>query len=234
MRSRSPNSYGNKSPERFTGSLDTYHYRNASPTQRIPTPEELSKAVSLELPIDPHLISHLYDSLRTMFLTPDGGYDAFSDPMSVEGGEKLYREGILRELVAVEARLKEQGSELMASSPNSDPYYPEGISTSPEGIESSRGVALKNTKFEQRAILNIENAEITSHVLFHAFLDILAVSDGKDVGIWNLQNGTRVMELRQPTNPSYLLSRQPNRQQARGAREYLDRFGLEPRITSMG
>ena len=241
MRSHSPNQQGSMSPERFSnltmGDAFDPSQHNASPiTQRVPTPDEFFGALPLEPPSDPHLVSHLYDSLRTMFLTPDGGYDAFTDPMSVEGGERLYREGMLRELVALEARLREQGQELMASSNNVDPYYPEGVSISPDAAleGTTKGSALKNTKFEQRAILNIENAEITSHVLFHTFLDILAVSDGKNVGIWNLQNGTRVMEIHQPTQPHHVLSRTyTNRQQARNDREYLDKFSQSPRITAM-
>ena len=36
----------------------------------------------------------------------------------------------------------------------------------------------KGVRLEQKSIINIENAEITSLVMFHSFLDVLAVSDG--------------------------------------------------------
>ena len=51
------------------------------------------------------------------------------------------------------------------------------------------------TKFEQKGVINIETSEMTSLVMFHPFHDILAVSDGKGVGIWSLATGTRIMQL---------------------------------------
>ena len=36
---------------------------------------------------------------------------------------------------------------------------------------------------------------MTSLVMFHPFHDILAVSDGKGVGIWSLSSGTRILQI---------------------------------------
>jgi WD40 repeat protein len=52
------------------------------------------------------------------------------------------------------------------------------------------------TKFESKGILRVENANLTSNAMFHAFHDILAVSDDRGVGIWSLENGTQIMHLR--------------------------------------
>ena len=51
------------------------------------------------------------------------------------------------------------------------------------------------TKFEQKAVINIDNADMTSLVVFHPFHDILAVSDGPGVGIWSLVTGSRIMQI---------------------------------------
>jgi WD40 repeat protein len=84
------------------------------------------------------------------------------------------------------------------------------------GLEKEK--AVKAIKFEQRAILNIDSAEhLTSHVMFHPFLDILAVSDGKSVGIWNLNNGSRIMQIKRPCDPNYLLN--PDNKNIFGAKE---------------
>ena len=55
-------------------------------------------------------------------------------------------------------------------------------------------------KFEQKAILNTENSEMTSMVLFHAYQDVLAISDGTGVDIWSLENGSKVMRIKNTPN----------------------------------
>jgi WD40 repeat protein len=52
------------------------------------------------------------------------------------------------------------------------------------------------TKFESKGILRVENANIILNTMFHAFHDILAVSDDHGVGIWSLENGTQIMHVR--------------------------------------
>jgi regulator-associated protein of mTOR len=149
-------------------------------------------------------------------------------------------------LVEQESRLKDFGSDLMAGSGGDDnsPYYT-GASPSPSSPEfagSSGSKAAggarpeaKSTKFEQRTILNIENAQMTNHVMFHTFLDILAVSDGEEVGVWNLSNGSRVMNVRPPPRQSHIIRRAHSRGSGsdRPSREFLDRGGSDPRVTAM-
>jgi len=53
-----------------------------------------------------------------------------------------------------------------------------------EALTAKEKADHKGVKLEQKSIINIENAEITSLVMFHSFLDVLAVSDGQNVGIW--------------------------------------------------
>ena len=80
------------------------------------------------------------------------------------------------------------------------------------------GPAIKNTRFEQRTIINIENADMTNHVMFHPFLDVLAVSDGKDVGVWNPQSGSRVMSSDRPLGKTTFFSAATSKQGPRSAR----------------
>lgn len=55
-------------------------------------------------------------------------------------------------------------------------------------------------KFEQKAILHTENSEMTSLVMFHAYQDVLAISDGTGVDIWSLENGCKVMKIKNSPN----------------------------------
>jgi len=185
------------------------------------------------------LSSHLYSSFRTMFLTPDEGYDAKEDSLSERGCEKLYREERLKDVLVIERRLKKilQDNSIDVNNGVSSPIPSMNITENINSREllydapvlqfdDNRGAgaglekqkAVKAIKFEQRAILNIDNAEhLTSHVMFHPFLDILAVSDGKSVGIWNLANGSRIMQIKRPCDPNYLLN--PENKNTQGGKE---------------
>ena len=52
------------------------------------------------------------------------------------------------------------------------------------------------TKFEPKAIIRLTNAAPTSLVMFHAFYDILAISDGNSVGVWSLENGSKMFQVK--------------------------------------
>ena len=215
------------------GSADAFD----APPPSIPTPEQLAGAIPLEPPNDFRLHSHLYNSLKQMFLTPSETQDSSLDPLSKEGGERLYRTEVLNEVAAREKKLKDLGVELMAMAEDPSPYSKGGSMLSPSSPDTLNGTgpgpAIKNTRFEQRTILNIDNADMTSHVMFHSFLDVLAISDGKDVGIWNLQSGSRVMSVRPPSRQSYVLRQSHLKTDERPSYEYLDRAALSPRITAM-
>ena len=51
------------------------------------------------------------------------------------------------------------------------------------------------TRFESRGIMRVENADLTSCAMFHAFHDILAATDDKGIGIWSLESGTQIMHI---------------------------------------
>ena len=61
--------------------------------------------------------------------------------------------------------------------------------------------------FQAKAIITSKNTQMTSHVLFHAFKDIIAVSDGIGVDIWSHKNGARLTSIdRQSVINSHLSS----------------------------
>jgi len=51
------------------------------------------------------------------------------------------------------------------------------------------------TKFEEKVLLTVQNAVLTSLVKFHAYQDILVVSDESSVSIWSLENSSRIMDI---------------------------------------
>jgi hypothetical protein len=52
------------------------------------------------------------------------------------------------------------------------------------------------TKFESKGIIRIEQADLsTSSLMFHAFHDILAISDNQGVGIWSLESGNKILHV---------------------------------------
>lgn len=65
-------------------------------------------------------------------------------------------------------------------------------------IRSSAIAALPQslTRFEQKMILNIDNAKMTSLLSFHTFNDILASSDGTNIKLLSTTTGNKLMELR--------------------------------------
>ncbi len=74
-----------------------------------------------------------------------------------------------------------------------------------EELQLQRSAMISNmpqslTKFEQKYIINIENAKLTSLVMFHPFQDMLATSDGQSIRLWSLQNGSKLMEIRNTHN----------------------------------
>jgi regulator-associated protein of mTOR len=52
------------------------------------------------------------------------------------------------------------------------------------------------TKLEEKILLTINNSVMTSLVMFHAFQDIIAVSDDSTVSIWSLANSSRIMDVK--------------------------------------
>lgn len=138
--------------------------------------------------------SVLYDWIKKLFLKPDPGYDSFEDQLSEEGNNKMVRDIRVKEIINFDLRLKEIFKDVDDKNDLSlDVKAKEEMQMMKANIAASLPPSV--TKFEQKAILNIENAEITSMVMFHAFENILAVSDSRKIGIWSLNNGNCIMEL---------------------------------------
>jgi WD40 repeat protein len=152
---------------------------------------------------EPALASYFYEWHRKQFLAPDLGYAPEEDPLSVEGRSKMFREGELRRFAAARQEIRrmygglDDANETVQSSNRDDlqVYRTNPLSTLPHTV----------TKFEEKALINIENANMTSLVLFHSFQNILAVTDGRGVGIWSLKDSSRILYInnRSPlTNPA--------------------------------
>ena len=156
------------------------------------TDKSLEKSI-LEMENDPLLISHLYDWSKRLFLSPDDGFDAYSDDMSEEGNNRLYRDKKLQEVLKIDRQLAAVFKEVDDRQDHIlDRKAKDEISVTKASIVAT--LPQSYTKFEQKTILNIENNE-TTLVLFHAFQDILSVSDGHKVSIWSLINGSKVLEI---------------------------------------
>ncbi len=78
-----------------------------------------------------------------------------------------------------------------------------------DGKDKDLGSAIPTqlSNFQAKAIISSKNTQMTSHVLFHAFKDIIAVSDGIGVDIWSHKNGARLTSIdRQSVINSHLSS----------------------------
>jgi len=138
--------------------------------------------------------SVLYDWIKKLFLKPDPGYNPYEDQLSDEGNNKVIRENRVKEIINYDIRLKEIFKDVDDKNDlGLDIKAKEEMQMMKANIAASLPTSV--TKFEQKAILNIENAEMTSMVMFHAFENILAVSDSRKIGIWSLNNGSCIMEL---------------------------------------
>lgn len=149
----------------------------------------------IEYEKDPALTSCLYTWSRKLFLTPAPGHEPYSDPLSLEGCSRLYRDSKLNEILRHEQKLSDifkyvdDKEDLLQLDRKMKEDLQSAKTTMVAALPSSV------TKFEQKAVLNIETAEVTSLVMFHSFHDILAVSDGYGVGIWSLACGSRIMQI---------------------------------------
>lgn len=166
---------------------------------------------------DCNVPSVLYDWIKKLFLKPDPGYDSYEDQLSDEGINKTIRENRVKEIINYDIRLKEIFKDVDDKNDHGlDIKAKEEMQMIKANIAASLPSSV--TKFEQKAILNIENAEMTSIVMFHAFENILAVSDSRKIGIWSLNNGSCILELN--NNPV-------------SDRSYTSNISNNARITSM-
>jgi hypothetical protein len=160
------------------------------------------------------LVSTVYDWNRKFFLRPDMGYEPVDDLLSPEGRERSNRMSMREEIKDLANRIAEsfrviqdQGLTTLLEKDSADFSF-EGNG----GFGGGRSSTASNhdmprsgmpaallpsslTRFESRGIIRVENAELTSNAMFHAFHDILAASDDKGVGVWSLESGTQIMHI---------------------------------------
>jgi len=182
--------------------------------------------------------SNSYDAAKRLFLQPDIGYDPFEDPLSLEGGNRAYRYAKMMEIFAHQSHvaqnfrdvvLEEKLEVLVADRDRK-------AKGSADEAQQSRLTAVANlppsvTKFEEKILLTINHAVMTSLVMFHAYQDILAVSDESSVSIWSLANASRIMDVKN----RHTVERGPERDMVRKIHTVETSFAplAEPRITAM-
>lgn len=189
-----------------------------------------------------HSLSRTFENSKAQFLRPDPGYVAVDDPLSLEGANRAYRNWRIQAIVAHERHIAELFKGVIQEDKD-ELYMPatEGSSRkNKNGADDSlqaRQTAVANlpqsvTKFEEKILLTINNSVMTSLVMFHAFQDIIAVSDDSTVSIWSLANSSRIMEIKN----KHTVTRNPQR-------DFVKRINTvesslftplsEPRITAM-
>jgi len=134
--------------------------------------------------------SNFYNYCKNLFLEPSLGYDPMSDPLSDEAKLQYYHDSKMAELLAFERHIsyccKDLNDEISDAPPSQ--------STQPKGVLTSTSLP-SFTKFEEKVRFTVDNHSMTSMVMFHAMLDIIAVSDGNTVGIWSLTSCSKILEV---------------------------------------
>lgn len=157
------------------------------------------------------LVSTVYDWNRKFFLRPDMGYEPIDDLLSPEGRERSNRMSMREEIKDLANRIAESFKVIQDQGLTTllEKETPDFAFDGTGGGRGSGGSILdipRNgmpaallpsslTRFESRGIMRVENAELTSNTMFHAFHEILAASDDKGVGIWSLESGTQIMHI---------------------------------------
>lgn len=57
-------------------------------------------------------------------------------------------------------------------------------SVSGEEASGGSGLSAQLSDFQPKAVITVRNSQMTSHVMFHPFKDIIAISDGLGVDMW--------------------------------------------------
>eukprot|EP01034_Spumella_vulgaris_P024559 gene24559-30919_t len=183
-----------------------------APTQMNSSSRDINELAADE-PAATSFTSNYYAMTKRLFLSPDIGYDPFTDPLSIDGRSRTFRNAKQLEIVANEAYLtsvfkdvenrsdEQQQFQSSRNTPGgsaSKTSSKQNADDSDQAAKSSAVTALPPhvSKFEQKAVMNMENTQMTSLIMFHAFQDVLAVCDGASVGIWSLNTCTRIMDIK--------------------------------------
>eukprot|EP01035_Chromulina_nebulosa_P018908 gene18908-24711_t len=145
-------------------------------------------------PFDMPVSSYYYWTKKMLFKTNKA--DEFSnDPFSCEGNNRLYREMKYSEACSIVNKIVEIYKVL----DDSTDYYIRDRKTKEENQMARSAVIaampLNLVKFDQKLIINIENAKMTSSILFHPFHDIIATTDGRNVKMWSIATGNMLLDV---------------------------------------
>jgi regulator-associated protein of mTOR len=134
---------------------------------------------------------------------PEPGYVAVDDPLSLEGANRAYRNWRIQAITAHQKHIADLFKDVILEDKGEVFVRPDANRKNKNGVDEAqqaRQAAVSNlpqsvTKFEEKILLTINNAVMTSLVMFHAFQDIIAISDESSVSIWSLSNSARIMDI---------------------------------------
>lgn len=151
--------------------------------------------------------SNFYFMTKSLFTEPEGSFDPYADPLSIEGSTMVYRNTKLNEIMKAEETIlkifrdvdERSDIHLIERKPK---VSVDDMNLSKTSIVSSLSASV--TKFEQKSIISLDSASNGSRrslVMFHGFQNILAISSGKSVAIWSLEKDrSHIMDI--PTRRS--------------------------------
>lgn len=147
---------------------------------------------------DPIMKSSIYCFCRKIFLQPDTSMED-ADVLSLKSQAALYRERKLDSAMRLAHRVS---TKYKSADDNSNSRYKNEVystrteeGSTPTSDNGSPSLPQSLCNFQPKAVITVKNSEMTSHVLFHGFKDILAICDGESVGVWSLGNGSRVVTI---------------------------------------
>jgi regulatory associated protein of mTOR len=153
-------------------------------------------------------LSRTYDEAKRLFMKTEAAFSAIDDPLSVEGAVRAYRASKIANILSNQQHIADIFKDVVAEHKNTELYAAAPVDRASikgkaafEESQQSRLAAASNlpstvTKFEEKVLLTINKAVMTSLVTFHAFQDIIAVSDESSVSIWSLATSARIMEFK--------------------------------------
>jgi regulator-associated protein of mTOR len=154
--------------------------------------------------INLRLTSSTYEEAKKLFLSTDSGYDARLDPLSTEGSNIRYRRSKIVDIMDYQQYLSSLFKEAFTEGKLVSPSVGEDINSSSSSLQHSSRLPTAAAashltssvvKFEEKVLLTIHGAAMTSLVMFHPFHDIIAVSDETSVSIWSWTHAARIMDI---------------------------------------
>lgn len=156
------------------------------------------------------LTSSTYEEAKKLFLSTDSGYDARLDPLSTVGSNIRYRRSKIVDIMDYQQYLSNLFKEAFTEGKLVSPSMGEDITNSSSSSSSASSLQHSSrlptaavashlsssvVKFEEKVLLTIHGAAMTSLVMFHPFHDIIAVSDETSVSIWSWTHAARIMDI---------------------------------------